>query len=423
MTSLAAGVTAGLRYHPYLGHPFYVSRGQGPYLYDLEGRRFVDLNMANGAALLGHGHPDVAEAVQAGLEAGILTASETEHHVRLAETLCRIVPCAERVRLASTGTEATLVAVRLARHATGRGKLLLFAGHYHGLAEPFLFRSADPLGEGAPQPASGGVPVTYANDVVIVPWNDAEAFDRALVRHRGEIAAVICEPVHYNAGCIPPQPGFLSYLRARTRDEGIVLIFDEVLSGFRMALGGAQQYFGVTPDLCTLAKAVANGLPLAVICGRTDLMEHLSPAGPVAHSGTYSGQLLSVLAAIATLRALQVPGLYEELNRRAERFYARFQEILDLSGVPARVQGLGARFGIYFGRREPVITWSQAMACDQSLHRRFVLGCIERGLFFHAYRGLPGHAGFSLAHTDEVLDHALTVIEDVARQLASQLED
>jgi glutamate-1-semialdehyde 2,1-aminomutase len=417
--SLAAGVTAGLRWHPYLGHPFYVSRGEGPYLYDLGGRRVVDFNMANGAVLLGHGHPAVVEAVQTGLAAGVLTASETEHHVRLAESVCRIVPCAERVRFAATGTEAVLVAVRLARHSTGRRKILLFAGHYHGLAEPFLFRPPDPAGDGKPRPASGGVPATYGEDVIIVPWNDAEAVDRALARHRGEIAAVLCEPVHYNAGCIPPQPGFLPYLRDRTQDEGIVLIFDEVLSGFRMALGGAQQHFGVTPDLSTLAKAVANGMPLAVICGRADLMEQLSPAGPVAHSGTYSGQLLSVLAALATLRELQAPGLYPALNSRAERFYSQLQETFDRAGVPACVQGLGARFGIYFGRREPVITWAQALDCDHSLHRRFVLGCLERGLFFHAYLGLPGHAGFSLAHTGEVLDHALTVFEDVARHLAT----
>ncbi len=420
--SLAGGVTAGLRWHPYLGRPFYVSRAEGPYLYDLEGRRYLDFNMANGAVLLGHGHPAVCEAVQAGLAAGVLTASETEHHVRLAATLCRVIPCAERVRFAVTGTEASLVALRLARHATGRRKLLVFAGHFHGLAEPFLFRPSHPGDDGPPLPASGGVPREYGQDVVIVPWNDPDALDRALARQRGEIAAAVCEPVHYNAGCIPPQPGFLAYLRQRTQEEGIVLIFDEVLSGFRMALGGAQEYYGVTPDLCTLAKAVASGFPLAVLCGRADLMEQLSPGGPVAHSGTYTGQLLSVLAALATLRELQAPGVYQELNRRAERFYAALQGLFDRTGVPAKVQGLGARFGLYFGRREPVVNWADAVACDQSLHRRFVLGCIRRGLFFHAYLGLPGHAGFSLAHGDDCLDEALSVIEDVASDLARQRE-
>ena len=420
--SLAGGVTAGLRWHPYVGRPFYASRAEGPYLYDLEGERYLDFNMANGAVLLGHGHPAVNEAVQAGLAAGVLTASETEHHVRLAASLCRVIPCAERVRFAVTGTEANLVAVRLARHVTGRRKLLTFAGHFHGLAEPFLFRPADQTGSGLPIPASGGVPDSYGQDTVIVPWNDPDAVDRALARHRGELAAVICEPVHYNAGCIPPQPGFLAYLRQRTQEEGIVLIFDEVLSGFRMALGGAQAYYGVTPDLCTLAKAVANGLPMAVLCGRAELMEQLSPGGPVAHSGTYSGQLLSVLAARATLEALEAPGVYEELGRRAQRFYGELQSIFDRAGVPARVQGLGARFGLYFGRREPVVTWAEAVACDQALHRRFVLGCLRRGLYFHAYVGLPGHAGFSLAHDDACLDEALTVIEEVARELARQRE-
>ena len=420
--SLAGGVTAGLRWHPYLGRPFYATRAEGPYLYDLEGKRYLDFNMANGAVLLGHGHPAVNRAVQLGLAAGILTASETEHHVSLATTLCRVIPCAERVRFAVTGTEANLVAVRLARHVTGRRKLLTFAGHFHGLAEPFLFRAAEGTGSGVPVPASGGVPDTDGQNLVIVPWNDPDAFDRALARHRGELAAVICEPVHYNAGCIPPQPGFLAHLRRRTQEEGIVLIFDEVLSGFRMALGGAQEYYGVTPDLCTLAKALANGLPLAAICGRADLMEHLSPAGPVAHSGTYTGQLLGVLAARATLEALESPGVYVELGRRAARFYDEAQSIFDRAGIPARIQGLGARFGLYFGRREPVVTWAEAVASDEALHRRFVLGCLERGLYFHAYLGLPGHAGFSLAHDDDCLDHALTVIETVARELARQQE-
>lgn len=420
--SLAGGVTAGLRWHPYLGRPFYATRAEGPYLYDLEGERYLDFNMANGAVLLGHGYPAVNRAVQLGLAAGVLTASETEHHVSLAATLCRVIPCAERVRFAVTGTEANLVAVRLARHATGRRKLLAFAGHFHGLAEPFLFRAADGTGSGVPVPASGGVPDTYGQDLVIVPWNDPDAFEHALVRHRGELAAVICEPVHYNAGCIPPQPGFLAHLRRRTSEEGIVLIFDEVLSGFRMALGGAQEYYGVTPDLCTLAKALANGLPLAALCGRADLMEQLSPAGPVAHSGTYTGQLLGVLAARATLEALESPGVYEELGRRAARFYDEVQSIFDRAGIPARVQGLGARFGLYFGRREPVVSWQEAITCDEALHRRFLLGCLERGLYFHAYLGLPGHAGFSLAHDDDCLDQALTVIETVARELVREQE-
>jgi glutamate-1-semialdehyde 2,1-aminomutase len=349
---LAGGVSASMRMHPYLGQPFYLSRGEGPYVFDTEGRRYIDFNGSNGASLLGHHHPAVTAAVQHGLDLGTIAAAETEFHAQLATMISEIVPVAERVRFASTGSEVTLVAVRLARYTTGRTKILKFTGHFHGLTEPFLFKPAE-AGSGN-VPSSGGVPEVYGDDCLIVPWNDAEAFEQALAEHSGEIAAVICEPVFYNAGCIPPQPGFLELLRARTRAEGIVLIFDEVLSGFRMALGGAQEEFGITPDLCTFAKAIANGMPLSVLAGRADLMEQLAPNGPVAHSGTYSGHLLSVLAAIATLHELRRPAVYAELRTRSAAFYAALQERFDRGGLTVRVQGLGARFGLYFGRREPV---------------------------------------------------------------------
>lgn len=414
---MAGGVSASMRYHPYLGQPFYVSRGEGPYLFDLDGRRYLDFNNSNGAALLGHGHPAVQGAVQAGLEAGIIAAAETPYHEQLAQTLTEIIPSAERVRFASTGSEVTLVAIRLARHATGRAVVLKFAGHFHGLTEPFLFGPGD---DGEPVPTSGGVPEGYGADVIVVPWNDPEAFEAAMRRRGPEIAAVIAEPVHYNAGCIPPRPGFLQLLRERTRETGSLLIFDEVLSGFRVALGGVQAYAGVTPDLSTFAKALANGMPLSALVGRADLMEQLAPNGPVAHSGTYSGHLLSVLAALATLDVLRRPGLYDDLRETTAGFYADLQATFDRRGLPVRVQGLGARFGLYFGRREPVARAADAAAHDHELNRRFVVGCLERGVYFHAYTrsGAPGHAGLTLAHRDADLAEALTVIDAVAAELA-----
>lgn len=417
---LAGGVSASMRMHPYFGRPFYLSRGDGAYVFDTAGRRYIDFNGSNGAALLGHHHPAVTAAVQRGLELGTIAAAETEFHQQLATIISEIVPVAERVRFASTGSEVTLVAVRLARYATGRSKILKFAGHFHGLTEPFLFKPDD-AGLGV-VPSSGGVPEAYGADCLIVPWNDPEAFEQALAEHAGQIAAVICEPVFYNAGCIPPEPGFLERLRARTSDEGIVLIFDEVLSGFRMALGGAQEEYGITPDLCTFAKAIANGMPLSVLAGRSDLMEQLAPGGPVAHSGTYSGHLLSVLAAIATLDELSLPGVYPELRMRSDAFYNALQALFDQRGLAVRVQGLGARFGIYFGRREPVRTYSEALGHDHELNARFVSGCLERGVYFHAYNrvGAPGHSGFSLAHDDAVLDEALTIMAHVIDKLAGE---
>jgi glutamate-1-semialdehyde 2,1-aminomutase len=253
----------------------------------------------------------------------------------------------------------------------------------------------------------------------MIPFNDAAAFEQAIADHGDELAAVICEPVHYNAGCISPEPGYLALLREQTRQRGIVLIFDEVLSGFRSALGGVQAEEGVTPDLTTHAKALANGMPLAAVSGREDLMLLLAPSGSVVHSGTYSGHLLSVLAALATIEELRRPGVYDRLNATAAGFYREIQAIFDRAGLPARVQGRGARFGLYFGITEPVRTWSDALGHDHELHRRFVAGCVARGVYIHGYtkQGPPGHAGFSLAHSEEDLAEALGVFEAVCGEM------
>ena len=421
-TVLASGVSASMRLSTYLDEPLYIQRGEGPYLYGLDGTRYIDFNMSNGAALLGHQHPAIGRAVIAGVEAGIICAAETPYHERLAARMVEIVPAAERVRFSSVGTEVTVVALRIARQATGRTKYLKFDGHFHGLAEQWLLKRQDPAsGDPTVVPSSGGVPAAMADDVIMVSWNDADGFNAAIDQHGDELAAVICEPIHYNAGCIPPAPGFLELLRERTSENGIVLIFDEVLSGFRTHLGGVQAQYGVTPDLTTHAKALANGMPLSSVSGREDLMLLLAPTGPVAHSGTYSGHLLSVLAALATLDELSAPGLYEQLNATADQFYGDLQAVFDRAGIPARVQGMGARFGIYFGRTEPVTTWADALTHDHDLNRAFVTGCMERGVYFHGYtrQGPPGHAGISIAHKPEDFAETLTVVEAVAKDLAA----
>jgi glutamate-1-semialdehyde 2,1-aminomutase len=418
---MPGGVSASMRLHPYLERPLYIERGDGAYLFDPAGARYIDFNTSNGAALLGHNHPAVREAVLSAVSAGIITAAETRYHEELAATLCEIIPAAQRVRFSTVGTEVTIVALRIARAATGRRKYLKFDGHFHGLAEPWLYRRTDPTGNDPTiVPSSGGVPDSGGDDVVMIPFNDPEAFEEAIRLHGDELACVICEPIHFNAGCIVPGEGYLDLLRKRTREHGIVLIFDEVLSGFRTNVGGVQAEFGVTPDLTTHAKALANGMPLSSLSGQADLMEQTLPTGTVAHSGTYSGWLASVLAANATLEILREPGTYDRINATGARFYDDLQAVFDRTGVPARVQGRGARFGLYFGRTEPVSTWSDALGHDHALHAQFVRGCFDRGVYFHAYTtaGAPGHAGFTLAHSDADFAETLTIAEDVCRTIA-----
>ncbi|MDA8219390.1 MAG: aspartate aminotransferase family protein [Dehalococcoidales bacterium] len=422
---LVAGVSASARINAALGHPLYITRGDGCRLYDVDGREFVDYNLSHGATFLGHNNPEVKAAVEQALAMGIICAYETEYHGKLGEMLSRAVPCAEQVRFANSGSEATFTAMRIARVATGRQKILKFEGHFHGLHDYAIWNAHGPARDSLPTypyvpPAveSAGVPPQLADLVIVIPWNDPAALQQALAEHGSEIAGIICEPVNFNSGGILPKPGFLELLREEATKHGCVLIFDEVLSSFRMAMGGAQAYYGVTPDICTLAKAVANGLPLAVVAGKKKFMAQLSPLGPAAHSGTYSGHLISVLAAIASLEIIGREGFYEQIFAKAERLYGGLNALLASHGVPARVQGLGARFGIYFGITDEVWDYQHAARIDGVLGHKFIRACFDRGVYFHNYGKMAlGHHGFSAAHTLADIDDTLDKVESALHEI------
>lgn len=422
---LVAGVSGSARLNAALGRPVYLTHGDGCRLYDVDGRSYLDYNLSHGASFLGHNHPEIRKAIQQALDMGVICAYETEHHSRLAEALCRLIPCAEQVRFANSGSEATFSALRVARTVTGRNKILKFEGHFHGLHDAVVWNAHGPARDLFPtypyvplEVESAGVPPQLAELVVVIPWNDPAAIQQALREHGNELAAVICEPVNYNSGCICPAPGFLELLRAETAQRGILLIFDEVLSSFRMAAGGAQAYYKVTPDLCTLAKAVANGLPLAVVAGKREFMRVLSPLGPAAHSGTYSGHLFAVVAALASLRAITQPGFYDRIFANADRLYEGLTALFAQHDIPARVQGLGARFGIYFGVAHEVKAYQDAARIDGDLGHRFVRACFERGVYFHNYGKLAlGHHGFSAAHTVADIDETLNRVDDALKAM------
>jgi glutamate-1-semialdehyde 2,1-aminomutase len=422
---LAGGVSSSTRLNRAVGHAMLFDRAEGCRVWDLDGRDYFDLCCSHGATLLGHGDPRVRRAVEAVLARGAACSYENELHTEFARLLCETIPCCERVRFTSSGTEATLHCLRLARAYTGRTKILKFEGNFHGYHDQVMFAigtPADRLGpETAPTayPGSTGMPPGLDENLVIVPYNRTDLLEEAFRRHAPELAAVICEPVYYNAGCIIPSRDFLDALRRLTRQHGVLLFFDEVLSAFRMAPGGAQEYLGVTPDLCTLGKAVGGGFPLSVFGGRREIMDRLMPVGDCQHSGTYNGHPTAVAAGLAAVTAYCQPGFYDHINAVAERLYEGLQEIFARHEVMARVQGLGARFGIYFGVTEPVRNYRDAVKHHREQMLRFIAAAIRHGVYFHDYGGAACHHGFCAAMTLADVGEVLNRLDAAVQTLRS----
>ena len=409
---LPGGVCASARANAAIGRPFYVSRGDGALLYDLDGRPYIDMCTSHGASLLGHNHAGIKAAVQSALDIGILCANETAHATELARRVSERVPCAEMVRFAGSGTETVMHGLRLARTATGRTRFIKFEGHFHGYADALNFSVMPPLDEAGPAsaprayPESAGMPERAGDDLVLVPFNDPAALEAAFAAHGDTIAALLMEPVNYDQGCILPEPGFAELCRRLCDRHGALLFFDEVLTACRVAPGGAQQFLGVTPDLCVLGKAFGGGMPISALAGRRTVMRHLKPLGRSQMSGTYLAHPTAVAGALAALDAYAEPGYYERLAERCARFYAGFEAHIRRSGVVLRLQHLGPRFGLYFGVQEPVTNYRQAARKDAAAEQLFIRSCFERGVFFQP----SAHHGFSSAHTVEQLDQVLHAI-------------
>ena len=425
---LVGGVSGSARVNPALDHPLLVERGDGAWLIGADGERYLDFHTGYGATLLGHNHPGVRAAIERALDMGVVLGPVTVHPQRLAARLVEHIPCAELVRFATSGSEATMAAIRLARAHTGRSKLLKFEGHFHGLHDHVLFSTHPPARPPAPGqllPAtidSGGIPQPFADQVVVAPWSDLAAVERAFAEHGDDLAAVIMEPINYNSGCLVADRAYLQAVRDLTSAHGAVLIFDEVLSGFRTGIDCAQGYYGVAPDVALLGKAVANGVPFAVIAGRREIMETFSPLGPAAHSGTYSGHVFGVLASLATLEVLAAPGFYDGptgILTMADRLYSGLRDVFARHGIRCRVQGLGARFGLYFGLDpdEEVRVYQDVVGHDASLLRGFARACFEHGVYFHTYDLALGHHGFSAAHGPAEIDEALNRIDAACASL------
>jgi glutamate-1-semialdehyde 2,1-aminomutase len=421
---LPGGVAGSGRFNPTLGYSLYLQKAEGSKIYDIDGKEYIDFNLSHGAAFLGHNNPSINKAIDETIRIGLLSGYETTHTNELAKKVNEIIPCAEMMRMANSGTEATMLTFRLARAYTGKKIIIKFWGHFHGLHDYVMYNAHSPLtpvepGELIPlNRESAGVPDEMDSLILVLPWKDEETLER-IVRQRGhEIAAIIMEPINYNSGCIVASKGYMEFVRQLATEHNIVLIYDEVLSAFRTGASCAQGYYGVTPDLCAISKALANGIPTAIVAGKKDIMSLATPIGDVTHSGTYCGNLLSVMAAKACLNEITREGFYDHIYALADQLYEGLSEVFDHSGIPARVQGLGARFGIFFGFTEEVETFADTLKNDNDLAAKFLKACAKNGVYFHSYGKLAGgHHGYSSSHSTADIDEALNRIESALRNI------
>jgi glutamate-1-semialdehyde 2,1-aminomutase len=396
------------------GEPIFLARAAGPHVWAADGRRYIDYVGSWGPMVLGHAHPEVVAAVQSKAADGLSFGAPTEIETTLAATVCRMVPSIELVRMVSSGTEATMSAIRLARGYTGRSKLIKFEGCYHGHSDSLLIKA----GSGALTlgvPTSPGVPPELAAHTITLSFNDAEQVRAAFRQLGDEIACVIVEPVAGNMNCIPPQAGFLGTLREECTRHGAVLIFDEVMTGFRVARGGAQELYGITPDLTTLGKIVGGGMPVGAFGGRRAIMQHIAPLGPVYQAGTLSGNPVAMAAGLATLRRLDDTGFHQRLARATDRLVAGLRDAARTTGIALATNHVCGMFGLFFTAAETVTTYADAVRCDIERFKRFFHGMLDAGVYL-----APSafEAGFvSAAHTDAEIDATV----DAARAVFARL--
>ena len=412
---LPGGVNSPVRaFRAVGGEPLFFERGAGAYLYDVDGNTFLDYVGSWGPLILGHGHPEVVAAVEKALHTGTSFGACTPAEVELAERIREAFPGMERVRLTNSGTEATMSAIRVARAFTRRDTIIKFEGCYHGHADYLLVKAGSGVAT-LGLPDSPGVPAEFTRLTLALPFNDLAAVERALETRKGEIAAVIVEPVAGNMGCVPPrsdrggpEKGFLEGLRELTRKHGALLIMDEVMTGFRVAYGGAQERFGVQGDLTTLGKIIGGGLPVGAYGGRQEIMSLVAPEGPVYQAGTLSGNPLAVTAGIATLRLLRQAGIYPELEGRSTKLAEGLRRAAQKAGVAATVNQVGSMFTLFF-TPQPVTNWDTAKTADTARFGGFFRAMLERGVYLPPSQF---EAAFvSLAHTEEEIERTIAAAE------------
>jgi len=395
------------------GTPRFITRAEGPYFYDADGKRYIDYIGSWGPAIVGHAHPQVVKAVQDAAARGLSFGAPTQGEVEMAELLCNLVPSIEQVRLVSSGTEATMSALRLARGATGRDKIVKFEGCYHGHADSLLVKAGSGLLTFG-NPTSAGVPEDFVKHTLVLDYNNVAQLEDAFASMGDTIACIIVEPVAGNMNLIRATPEFLRRMRELCTEHGAILIFDEVMSGFRVALGGAQELYGIKPDLTALGKVIGEGLPVAAFGGSAALMHNMAPIGPVYQAGTLSGNPVAVAAGMTTLGIVQEPGFYDKLSAQAAKLVAGLTAAAADAGVVFCADSVGGMFGMYFSANVPS-TYGQMMAGDKARFNSFFHGMLDEGVYFAP---AAFEAGFvSAAHDDAVIDETI----DAARRVFARI--
>jgi glutamate-1-semialdehyde 2,1-aminomutase len=399
------------------GTPPFISKADGPYIFDVDGKRYIDYVQSWGPMVLGHNNPKIRQAVIAAAANGLSFGAPTEAEVIMAEKVSELVPSMQVLRMVNSGTEATMSAIRLARGFTNRDKILKFEGCYHGHADALLVKA----GSGALTfgvPSSPGIPADYAKHTLTVEYNNLDSVANAFEQHPEDIACIIVEPVAGNMNCIPPVDGFLQGLRDICDQYGALLIFDEVMTGFRVARGGAQEKYNIKPDLTCLGKVIGGGMPVGAFGGKAEIMRHISPDGPVYQAGTLSGNPVAMAAGLASLGEIEKEGLYEQLTQTTQILAEGFKKLANKHGIPMSVNYAGSMFGLFFTDVERVTNYQQAISCNTEQFNHFYHGMLENGVYLAP---ASYEAGFvSAAHSDEIVQQTLAIADKVLANVAAR---